>query len=179
MATTANCLSARAWKVRSGRLSPTAYSLVYGTGPGGKETLKQTLQFVDWGYLPDTHFLIRSDQEVSDNDMKECHLVLFGDEKSNKLIGRINAKAPVRFDGGNVLAGKGSYPRDEVSFKCVFPNPLAPGRLVMVNYAEEWDYSKLWFVQRRVQVPAGLLDLPPRRHPAVHYRPSGRRIFRR
>ncbi|MBW7995409.1 MAG: prolyl oligopeptidase family serine peptidase [Candidatus Glassbacteria bacterium] len=121
--------------------------LVFGTGPGGEETLRRTLRFVDWGDLPDTHFIIRPDTEVSNKDMIESHLVLFGDERSNKLIARINAKAPVRFDGDKVVAGKHSYPRDEISFKCVFPNPLEPGRLVMVNYAEEWDYSKLWSFQ--------------------------------
>ncbi len=118
--------------------------LVFGTGPGGEESLRQALRFVDWGDLPDTHFILRPDSAVSEADIRASHLVLFGDERSNTLIARINDRTPVQFQGDKVVAGKSSYPRNEVSFKCVFPNPLAPGRLVLLNYAEEWDYSKLW-----------------------------------
>ncbi len=121
--------------------------LVYGTGEGGEKSLRQALRFNDWGYLPDTHFLLRADSEVSEADMSNCHLVLFGDQRSNALIARINGKAPVRFEGDKVVAGRNSYPRDEISFKCVFPNPLAPERLVLLNYAEDWDYSQLWSFQ--------------------------------
>ncbi len=121
--------------------------LVYGTGPGGEQSLRQALRFTNWGDLPDTHFIIRADSAVSEKDMRESHLVLFGDERSNALIERINGEAPLRFQGDKIIAGGNSYPRDEISFKCVFPNPLAPERLVLLNYAEEWDYSNLWSFQ--------------------------------
>ncbi|OGG02254.1 MAG: hypothetical protein A3F83_05305 [Candidatus Glassbacteria bacterium RIFCSPLOWO2_12_FULL_58_11] len=118
--------------------------LVYGTGPEGESTLRQLIRFSDWGELPDVHFQIRPDSLVTENDMLESHLVLFGDERSNKLIGRMNSLCPVRFEGERVVAGKNSYARDEVAFKCIFPNPLSPNRLVLLNYAEEWNYTSNW-----------------------------------
>jgi predicted esterase len=131
-----------AWEALSDRVL-----LVYGTGPGGEQSLREALRFTNWGYLPDTHFIIRADSEVSEADMRACHLVLFGDQSSNTIIARLNDKAPVRFVGDKIVAGKNSYERNDVSFKCVFPNPLAPERLVLLNFAEQWDYSQLWSFQ--------------------------------
>ncbi len=121
--------------------------LVYGTGGSDNSDLRQTLRFADWGELPDVHFIIKPDSEVTESDIMGSHLVLFGDERSNKLIGRINMMSPVRFDGDRVVAGEDRYPKDDVSFKCVFPNPLNPERLVLLNFAEEWDYSNMWSFQ--------------------------------
>ncbi|HUU28213.1 MAG TPA: prolyl oligopeptidase family serine peptidase [archaeon] len=119
--------------------------LVYGTIAEGVSTLEQTLRFACWGELPDVHFMIKPDSLVTAQDIKTSHLVLFGDERTNSLVARINPKSPVRFDGRLIVAGKESFPREEVAFKCVFPNPLNPDKLVLVNFEEEWDYSVPWF----------------------------------
>ncbi|MFH1070103.1 MAG: prolyl oligopeptidase family serine peptidase [Candidatus Glassbacteria bacterium] len=121
--------------------------LVYGSGGGGGETLKQLLRFVNWGELPDVHFIIKRDTEVTDEDLRESHLVLFGDERSNSLIARINSRSPISFAGNDIIAGGKRFGRDEVSFKCVFPNPLNPDRLVFLDYHEEWDYAHRWGFQ--------------------------------
>ncbi|HUU28212.1 MAG TPA: prolyl oligopeptidase family serine peptidase [archaeon] len=115
--------------------------LVYGTAGGGGSTLEECLRFCDWGELPDVHFMIKPDSLVSPGDLETSHLVLFGDELTNTLIARINEKSPVRFDGRLIVAGKESFPKDEVAFKCVFPNPLNPDKLVLLNFKEEWDYK--------------------------------------
>ncbi len=73
--------------------------------------------------------------------------MLFGDERTNSIIARINEKGLVRFDGESVVAGKDRFPREQVAFKCVFPNPLNPDKLVFLNYAEEWNYLDLWSFQ--------------------------------
>jgi len=121
--------------------------LVYGTGARDNSDLVQALRFADWGELPDVHFLIKPDSEVTDADIMNSHLVLFGDERTNELIGRVNMMSPVHFDGDRVVAAGERYPKGEVSFKCVFPNPLNPERLVLINFAEEWDYSNTWSFQ--------------------------------
>ncbi|HLA40302.1 MAG TPA: hypothetical protein VJ417_09905, partial [Candidatus Glassbacteria bacterium] len=121
--------------------------LVFGTGPGGAQTLNELLKFVNWGELPDVHFIIRKDRDITEDDLRTSHLVLFGDERSNSLIARINAKSPVRFEGERIIAGGESFSREEVAFKCIFPNPLSSGRLVFLDYHEEWDYAHRWGFQ--------------------------------
>lgn len=115
--------------------------LVYGTKDGGTGTRDQALKFAWWGELPDLHFMVRPDTAISEKDIAESHLVLFGDEKSNRIIARINDRFPVRFQGGRVTAGNESWPREDVAFKCVYPNPLNPKRLVLLNYADQWEYA--------------------------------------
>jgi pimeloyl-ACP methyl ester carboxylesterase len=116
--------------------------LVYGTREGGN--LNEALKMASWGALADLHFIIKPDTSITEKDIRDSHLVLFGDEKSNCLIERINDKFPVRFEGDKVLAGKKSFPRSEVAFKCVWPNPLNQERLVLLNYHDEWNYSSGW-----------------------------------
>jgi pimeloyl-ACP methyl ester carboxylesterase len=117
--------------------------LVYGTrGRGAQETLEQLKKFTDWGELPDVHFIIKPDTGVSEEDIQNSHLVLFGEPENNTLLARINDKAPVRIKEGIIIAGKDRFPASEAAFKCVFPNPLNPGRLVLWNYADEWIYDR-------------------------------------
>ncbi|MEA1997274.1 MAG: prolyl oligopeptidase family serine peptidase, partial [Gemmatimonadota bacterium] len=122
--------------------------LVYGATGGSDEgdlLLEEALRFANWGELPDVHFMIKPDSLVTAGDIETSHLVLFGDNASNSLIGRINSEAPVRFTGKKIVAGRERFAKDEVAFKCVFPNPLNPDKLVLVNFAETWDYSREWF----------------------------------
>jgi len=119
--------------------------LVYGTRAGGHSTLSQALRFADWGELPDVHFIIKPDTLLDEQDIATSHLVLFGDESSNRLIARTNSRAPVQFAGEEVVAGKDRYPKAEIAFKCIFPNPLNPDKLLLLNFQEEWDYTRLWF----------------------------------
>jgi len=113
--------------------------LVYGTREGGN--LSEAVKMSYWGPLADLHFIIKPDTAVTEQDIRDSHLVLFGDEKTNLLIGRINANYPIRFEGERIVAGKESFPRAGTAFKCVFPNPLNPSRLALVNYSDEWKYG--------------------------------------
>jgi len=122
--------------------------LVYGTKEGGgRRNLGELRRFADWGDLPDVHFLIKPDTLITKNDIESSHLVLFGDERTNSIITRINEKSPVRFDGSSVVAGKDRFSRDQVAFKCVFPNPLNPEKFVLLNFKEEWNYAENWSFQ--------------------------------
>ncbi len=116
--------------------------LVFGSGD--KATMKQAINMTFWGELADLHFMLKPDTAVTDADIHDSHLVLFGDEKSNSLIARINDKFPVHFEGDKVVAGKKSFTRADVAFKCVAPNPLNPERLVLLNYNDEWKYGTGW-----------------------------------
>ncbi|MFC1614729.1 prolyl oligopeptidase family serine peptidase [Gemmatimonadota bacterium] len=117
--------------------------LVYGTqGQGAQETFEQLKRFTDWGELPDVHFIIKPDTGITEQDIQNSNLVLFGDPANNTLLARINDKAPVRIREGKIIAGKDRFPASETAFKCVFPNPLNPGRLVLWNYADEWIHGR-------------------------------------
>lgn len=126
--------------------------LVYGTqGRDVGKTLAQLKRFADWGELPDHHFIIKPDRDVTEADIQQCNLVLFGDPGNNALIERINAMFPVRFDEDHVVVGRDRYRASDVAFKCVYPNPLNPDKLVLWNYAEGWDYTAFFFYRNCLQ----------------------------
>ena len=127
--------------------------LVYGTrGAEAGSTLEQLKKFADWGDLPDVHFIIKPDTAVDDEEIGKSHLVLFGDPGNNSLLARINDKSPVRIQGEKVLAEGEIFQTADVAFKCAFPNPLNPDRLVLWNYNEEWDYTQRWFYRNHFEM---------------------------
>ena len=73
------------------------------------------------------------DSAVTDEMIAAGNLVLWGDPVSNAVIRRIADKLPVRWDGGNVVAGDRKFPADTHAPILIYPNPLNPSRYVVLN----------------------------------------------
>ena len=74
---------------------------------------------------------VRDDASVTDADIANSNLVLWGDTTSNKLIARIADKLPIRTKGENQI------------LLTIYPNPLNPNRYVVTNSGftfREFDY---------------------------------------
>jgi len=66
-----------------------------------------------------------------------------GDPASNKLIGQIAGKLPMKWDGASVAIGKKFFPADHHAAVLVYPNPLNPAKYVVLNSGftfREYDY---------------------------------------
>jgi hypothetical protein len=65
--------------------------------------------------------------------MRGSHLVLCGDTQSNKLLGRMAGRIPVKWSGGEFeLRGK-TYSISRQAPVLIFPNPLNPEKYVVLN----------------------------------------------
>lgn len=73
------------------------------------------------------------DRAVTPAQLKENNLILFGDPGSNKLIGQIASKLPVRWSGASFQVGGQTYKADSHLLILVAPNPLNPNRYVVLN----------------------------------------------
>ena len=74
-----------------------------------------------------------SDKEVSDADIANSNLVLWGDPSSNAILKKIADKLPVKWDGKQlVFAGK-TYDAATTAPIFIFPNPLNPQKYVVLN----------------------------------------------
>lgn len=73
------------------------------------------------------------DTAVTDEMMRTHHLVLWGDAGSNQLIARILPKLPMTWDGARVSIDKVSYDSATHVPILIHPNPLSPGRYVVLN----------------------------------------------
>jgi len=87
----------------------------------------------DWakhwrGELP-----ITNEYGVSPNEIKDKHLILFGDPSSNFLLANILPKLPLKWTKDEIeFAGK-KYKSSEHVPVMIFPNPLNPSKYVVLN----------------------------------------------
>lgn len=70
---------------------------------------------------------------LRDGEWKTKHAVLFGDPSTNELIARINGKLPVRWQGGQIVAGTRKWDASTHTLAMIYPNPLNPERYVVLN----------------------------------------------
>jgi pimeloyl-ACP methyl ester carboxylesterase len=85
----------------------------------------------------------KDDKDVTDADIANSNLVLWGDPSSNKVLARLAAKLPITWDGQGVSLGQKRYTADKHVPVLIYPNPLNPKRYVVLNSGftyREYDY---------------------------------------
>jgi len=75
---------------------------------------------------------IKKDEDVSAQDIQDYNLVLFGDPTSNRLLGRIAEKLPFHQTPSGLEGPSGTITGTNLSAQYIYPNPLNPGRYVLV-----------------------------------------------
>jgi dienelactone hydrolase len=86
---------------------------------------------------------VRDDAAVTDEEISQSNLVLWGDPGSNKLLARIADKLPVRWTAENVTIGSKRYASSTHIPVMIYPNPLNPKKYVVLNSGftfREYDY---------------------------------------
>lgn len=79
------------------------------------------------------HPRIKNDIDVTDADFAKYNVVLFGDPGSNRWIGRLAGRLPVRWSRDTITVGRQDFPAASHLPVFVYPNPLAPSRYVVLN----------------------------------------------
>ncbi len=75
----------------------------------------------------------KSDADITDADIANNNLVLFGDPGSNQLLARILSRLPLTWTKDSItLAGK-TYPAANHVPVMIYPNPLNPKRYIVLN----------------------------------------------
>ncbi len=76
---------------------------------------------------------VKDDSAITDDDIKNSNLVLWGDPSSNKLLARIADKLPIQWNGKEIKVGGKSYDATKHAPAFIFPNPLNPSRYLVIN----------------------------------------------
>ncbi len=76
---------------------------------------------------------MKRDVDVTEDDLAGNNVVLWGDPESNRLIGKIAGKLPIRWDAKQIVAGKTRAPSENHAVVLIYPNPLNPERYVVLN----------------------------------------------
>ncbi|MHC4715472.1 MAG: hypothetical protein ACYS5V_00740, partial [Planctomycetota bacterium] len=94
-------------------------------GTGGDEATRKLLA----GWAPKG---AKADTDVTAADMARYDLYLYGGPDVNRLTARMAGKLPVNFGKGRFAVGAKVYDRPANCVKLIHPNPLSPGRFVIV-----------------------------------------------
>jgi hypothetical protein len=81
---------------------------------------------------------VKKDSEVTDEDLKQYHVVLWGDAASNKLVARVLPKLPIAWDAKAITVGTNAFPAGEHGLAMIYPNPLSPTKYVVLNSGLTW-----------------------------------------
>jgi len=75
---------------------------------------------------------IKSDTEVTDEDIKNKNIILLGNPKTNSFYERVNEYLTIKVDGDKLLAGDKVFDKDTVTYNFAVPNPLNKNKYLWV-----------------------------------------------
>ena len=75
------------------------------------------------------HPRVKNDTDVTEADFAKYNVVLFGDPGSNRWIGRLAGRLPVKWSRDTVTVGDKSFPAASHLPVLVYPNPIAPSQI--------------------------------------------------
>lgn len=76
---------------------------------------------------------LKDDLAITDADIAQSNLILWGDPSSNKLLARILDKLPIRWDAQTLKIGDQTFAANQHAPILIYPNPLNPQRYVVLN----------------------------------------------
>jgi hypothetical protein len=76
---------------------------------------------------------IKKDTELTEDDIENHHLVLWGDPSSNKVLGMIADRLPITWNNQRIKVGEKSFDSSHHAPVMVYPNPLNPSRYIVIN----------------------------------------------
>jgi dienelactone hydrolase len=85
----------------------------------------------------------KADTEITDADIKNSNLILWGDPSSNAVLAKIADKLPVKWTAKGVQIGDKTYDAATHVPVLIYPNPLNPKKYVVINSGftyREYDY---------------------------------------
>ena len=86
---------------------------------------------------------VRDDTSVTDQEMSEANLILWGDPASNKIIGKILKDLPLKWTSKALEIGPSRFDSSSHVPALIYPNPLDQNRYVVLNSGftyREYDY---------------------------------------
>src|SRR6266850_836302 len=108
---------------------------------------------------------IKRDTDLSDEDIETSNLILWGDPASNKLLGMIADRLPIRWTEKAIEVGSNKFDVSHHSLLLIYPNPLNPSKYVVINsghtFREDHNRTNSQQVPKLPDWAVINLDTPP------------------
>ena len=116
-----------------------AFVCVKGTGAGWNDLTAasadaQLRRFEkEWDKWMRGKLIVKTDKEITERDIKEKHLIVFGDPASNSLIARALPKLPITWNREQLVVAGQKYDSHKYLPILIYPNPLNPKNYIVIN----------------------------------------------
>jgi hypothetical protein len=115
------------------------FIVVLPEGPGHSDrttkwaTSESARFLARWRSLMRGDAIVKKASQITPEDMRNAHLILWGDSRSNPLIARMLPRLPVRWTPDEVGIGGVNFSTENHTLLLGYPNPFAPHRRVVIN----------------------------------------------
>jgi hypothetical protein len=106
---------------------------------------------VHWRQQFRGHARVKEDSAITDEDIANHNLVLWGDPSSNAVLQKIADKLPIRWTEREITVGDRKFPAEHHAVIAISPNPLNPNRYVVLN--SSFTYREYDYLNNARQVP--------------------------
>lgn len=107
------------------------FIVVRGTGSEQAKAAAETWAR-QWDAFADGEPRIADDTEITDDQVRDFNLVLFGTPEENRVVARIADRLPIHFLDNGYRIGEQEFREDDLGIVFCYPNPEAPDRYVAV-----------------------------------------------
>ena len=118
---------------------------------GNWTTSEQARAIKHWRQHFRGHARVKADTEISEADIANHNLVLWGDFSSNKVIGEILARLPLNWSAQGVSIGETVFDAKSHAPILIYPNPLNPEKYIVINSG--FTYREYAYLNNARQVP--------------------------
>ncbi len=97
------------------------------------------------------HARVKRDQAVTDQDIANHNLILWGDVSSNKIIAKVIGDLPLKWSSQSVSLSEKLFDARKHVPLLIYPNPLNPNKYVVINSG--FTYREYAYLNNARQVP--------------------------
>jgi len=115
------------------------FLVVVPSGKSGHSKVQRWVEFESahfrerWKALMRGKLRVKKDSEVTEDDVRNYHLILWGDAQSNSLIAKVLSDLPIEWSNETLTIGGESYPASSSLPAMIFPNPGNTSKYVVLN----------------------------------------------
>jgi len=114
------------------------FVMAFDGAPRGESYSQMLAGAVDWARFAQAAPIMLSADKITPEVMQRGNLVLYGTPETNRLIAQMAAALPIGLGKGQYRVGDRTYDASKYGLSMVYPNPLAPNRLVVINSGVPW-----------------------------------------
>jgi pimeloyl-ACP methyl ester carboxylesterase len=94
---------------------------------------------------------IRNPKDISEQDILEKNLVVFGTPETNSLLERFAKQLPIKWQDSKIPVHDNNYRADHHALVMIYPNPLNPTRYVVLNSG--FTFREFAYLNNARQIP--------------------------